>query len=121
MNERPIPERWAGRIYDLLVEEAGAHAAAGGLTRHAFTYHQSKAGGCREYRFGGKLGFGGKFWNEHYRDPPWRVGCYAEDETPETLGVIERTNARLAAIYQEYKKAMEVSGAEAEEDVGDSG
>ena len=44
----------ANRIYDVLVAEAGASE----YFRQDFLYHF----GTHEFRFGGDLGFGGKFW-----------------------------------------------------------
>jgi hypothetical protein len=49
--------------------------------------------GCREYRFMGALGFGGKFWQQSMT-----VTCYPEDETPERRAIIERANAALADL-----------------------
>lgn len=50
-----------------------------------------------EWRFGGSLGFGGKFWADtlgkrHY------ITCYPEDSTPEREKLIREVNARLAAL-----------------------
>lgn len=50
-----------------------------------------------EYRFQGKLGFGGKVWID--RDRPFgEIGCYEEDETPERLEMIKNANELLASI-----------------------
>lgn len=76
----------AEAVYDILQREAGAPA---GSVRDSFVYIHSTED-CPEFRFGGLLGFGGK-----YRAPRNRVDCYQEDETPERLAVIERTNAAL--------------------------
>lgn len=77
----------ANKIYDILVKEAGAPECY----RDNFVYVESKEN-CHEYRFQGDLGFGGKFWND---DNKWYVACYAEDETPERLKIIETTNKEL--------------------------
>lgn len=77
-------------IYDVLVEEVGARED----DRETFVHMQTRDEGCREYRFMGSLGFGGKFWDSG----DWWVGCYRENETPERLAAIERANARLSAL-----------------------
>lgn len=56
----------------------------------------------------GVLGFGGKFWKG--RDL-WYVNCYREDETPERLAIIERTNEHLARARDQppHKRPSEVA------------
>lgn len=80
-------------IWDVLVEVCGA----GERWRSNFAYH-FPAGG--EFRFQGDLGFGGKVWADRRRV---YVDCYRENETPENLAKIERTNAELARIIQEQR------------------
>ena len=46
-----------------------------------------------EWRFQGKLGFGGKYWSHTNT-----VTCYPEDLTPERAGIIEAINKRLELI-----------------------
>jgi hypothetical protein len=55
---------------------------------------------CREYRFMGALGFGGKI----YADPRegMRVGCYPEHDTPERKKMIETANQELASIHEKF-------------------
>lgn len=77
----------ATRAYDILVEEAGAPL----LLRDDFVFQQRR--GCREYRFQGSLGFGGKFWN--WMGTKLHVTCYPEDLTDERAEIIKRTDARL--------------------------
>jgi hypothetical protein len=48
-----------------------------------------------EWRVGGKLGFGGKFWRY---DGKVFVTCYPEDRTPERDAIIKQTNEELARI-----------------------
>ena len=65
----------ANRIYDILVEIGGASTDY----RNDFIYHHTKESNpCEEWRFGGKLGFGGK-----YRSVDNRVDCYSEDYNSE--------------------------------------
>jgi hypothetical protein len=81
-------------VFDILVAHAGMRDDEHGDNRLSFVYNQT-AEVCREYRFCGSLGFGGKFYNEARG---WTVGCYREDETPARLAAIAATNAALAAL-----------------------
>ncbi len=56
-------------------------------------YHVHENGKYNEWRFGGKLGCGGK-----YRQDNNAVDCYPEDESPERNKVIECINEELAGI-----------------------
>jgi hypothetical protein len=85
----PIPPSIAEPIFAILAEYAGAHES----DRQSFLVVQAE--GCREYRFCGGLGFGGKFWNANGR---WYVTCYPEDMTPGRESSIRRTNAARAAF-----------------------
>lgn len=92
------------RIYDVLVEEAGA-TEEGSTGRRMFL---TSSEDWSEYRFGGALGMGGKVW--HQTEHRWTeqagvievdrfyVNCYSEDLTPEREENIDRTNARLAQL-----------------------
>lgn len=75
-------------IYDVLVDDCGASEKH----RH---YFSSVFPGCREFRFGGSLGFGGKVWSVHEKV---YVTYYPEDETPERRAATERANVRLKEI-----------------------
>lgn len=58
-------------------------------------FAEQPTGDCLEWRFQGKLGYGGKFWKSagrHY------VDCYPEDQSPERAKLIEGVNERIAAI-----------------------
>ncbi len=78
------------RVYDILVEHAGAPEC----DRERFiAAHVDARDAIREWRFCGSLGFGGKYRVQHNI-----VTCYSEDETPERLAAIERTNTALAAL-----------------------
>lgn len=79
-------------IYDVLVEECGAHDDAGHVERAMFAHHFPE---CIEYRFQGDLGRGGKVWANN---GDLYVTCYPEDETSERLTMIEQANARLAPL-----------------------
>jgi len=78
----------ASEIWDILVQQVGA---PDNYERMCFMLHVAE-GNWTEYRFPGKLGFGGKVWNNLGRV---YVTCYRENETPETLDIIEKTNKLL--------------------------
>lgn len=75
------------KVYDLLVSIGGAYEPE----RDSFIYHHTE--GCSEWRFSGKLGFGGK-----YRSGYNRVDCYLEDETPERIKLMNELNSELVKI-----------------------
>ena len=80
----------ANKIYDVLVTLGGAAE----IDRENFVYHHCEYKyNCTEWRFGGKLGFGGK-----YRCGNNRVDCYPEDETPQRKEIIEIINSKLSEI-----------------------
>lgn len=75
--------------YHILVKYAGAPDDA--MDRRAFAV--AHRNGCEEYRFMGRLGFGGK-----YRSKTNTVDCYPEDMTPERRTIIDATNAALNGV-----------------------
>jgi hypothetical protein len=80
-------------IWTVLVKEAGAEEGM----RTSFKLNWPE---CREYRFCGSLGFGGKVWYREH-DGNVSVSCYQEDETPKRIETIARTNAALRAAEAE--------------------
>lgn len=83
-----MTEEQANAVYNVLVEHAGASE----VQRDEFVFMHAN-GRCDEYRFQGRLGFGGKFWR---RD--WRVSAYPEDTTPARQAILDATNAALAEL-----------------------
>jgi hypothetical protein len=86
----------ANQIYDILIE-----IGASEIYRKAFIWTHTQDENQVEWRFQGKLRFGGKFWNEwSYLEekPKWRISCYFEDETPKRLKLIEETNEKLRTL-----------------------
>lgn len=77
-------------IYDVLVEECGAPDRP-----HLRASFADAFPACREWRFSGALGFGGKVWAH---PGSLYVTCYREDETPKRLAMMKRANDRLAAL-----------------------
>lgn len=92
-----ITREQAIAVRQILVEECGMQPDDG---RCSFVriISDPKAD-CREYRFMGALGFGGKFRNNGNRDNTPYVDCYPESETPERLRMIEAANRRLAELF----------------------
>jgi hypothetical protein len=80
------------QAYTILVEECGANE----LGRSDFLAVMLNEPDISEYRFQGKLGYGGKFWPNNGPTP--YVTCYPEDETPTRRGMIERANKRLEEL-----------------------
>lgn len=80
----------ANAIYDILIQECGADE----YWRENFVQVETSEE-CREYRFKGELGFGGKFWRNSGR---MYVDCYSEDTTPLRQKMIDAANKRLENI-----------------------
>lgn len=74
-------------IFTILVEIGGANESM----RSSFIHNHID--GCKEWRFMGYLGYGGK-----YRSKSNTVDCYLEDETPNRLEIIEKLNRRLGVL-----------------------
>lgn len=92
-----VTEADADRAYSILVEHAGAIESND--ERADFIYSVSRPDLLTtEYRFGGSLGFGGKFRIPSDGRAPF-VNCYPEDRTPERLEAIDRTNNALQALF----------------------
>jgi hypothetical protein len=87
--DAPAPMDRFNKVFDLLVSIGGAPESM----RQDFLLHHTTGDPTDEYRFQGKLGFGGK-----YRRKTNRVDCYSEDENEERLKIIERLNAELAKL-----------------------
>ena len=85
----PISDKWANAIWDVLKHVAGASE----YWREHFVQKQAK--GCGEFRFGGTLGFGGKFRNYNDR---WYVDCYPEDITDWREKTIDEVNVKLSLL-----------------------
>lgn len=91
MKEKLIPADKAQKIYDLLVSLGGASE----MMRDSFIYHHCEAEyGCGEWRFQGKLGYGGKYYSRTNR-----VDSYIKDRTQEGEDIIEKLNILLSEIW----------------------
>lgn len=85
-----MTEEKANNVYDLLVDIGGACESE----RDQFVYYHTKEK-CYEWRFSGKLGFGGK-----YRSKTNTVDCYVEDETKKRKKIMKELNDALAKIHE---------------------
>lgn len=94
-----LDEKQAADVYAILVECAGASADS--IGRDSFIIHFTGDKPTNEWRFCGALGFGGKF-----RFPRMTVDCYREDENPERLEMIKRTNERLADLHADWGRPL---------------
>jgi len=85
------------KVWDVLVKHVGAQADGVDffLSCCAMEY---RTGRTMEYRFQGKLGYGGKVWLNNGHDKPPYVNCYQEDETPALKRFMTIANKELAAL-----------------------
>ena len=93
----PISENDARAIYRILCEECGA-------LEYGLEDFVRSCDEITEYRFQGRLGFGGKFWNYGGR---WYVTCYSEDQTPKRRAMINAAGRRLVELKEQARKERE--------------
>jgi hypothetical protein len=79
------------QIYRILVDVCGARESE----QDRFIYYFTVPRLSYEWRFGGDLGSGGKFYDNGDK---WYVGCYPEDDTPERKEIITKANALLKEL-----------------------
>ena len=91
----------AVNVYEILVTQCGAPDR----DLNAFVgYMTDDTGFAKEWRFGGRLGFGGKCRTNSNHPLPY-VDCYPEDSTPARLAMIDRANQRITALFGQPKVA----------------
>lgn len=97
---KALDEPMANAIYQVLVETCGAHES----DRQHFVHVQTSRM-CDEHRFGGNLGFGGKFRRNAGTDPrtnewgeQWYVDYYAEDKTADRQDAVHQANNALSDL-----------------------
>jgi hypothetical protein len=101
----PINKETAEKIWAILVEDGGAWnppGLRGHFERDSFVRYVTKENGV-EWRFQGRLGFGGKFYNNMGM---WYVNCYAENKNAETTAIINRINEKLAILSSQQSNAL---------------
>ena len=90
MRDELLSKDKANKVYDLLVSIGGATESM----RKSFIHHHCiNENGCGEWRFQGKLGFGGKYFSRNNR-----VCFYTEDDTPERSEIRSQLNTKLTNI-----------------------
>ena len=89
-----ITEEIANEIYDILIKNCGARKD----DRDSFVHHHTTSLRSTEYRFSGRIGFGGKFRNH----AGWWVDCYPEDQNYNTMFAIIETNVLLQALWYKH-------------------
>lgn len=80
----------ANKIYEVLVNTAGASES---LRTGFVEAHTRDKRPCTEWRFMGKLGFGGKYYADRNT-----VDCYPEDISPERKELIQKIRSELKDI-----------------------
>ncbi len=86
-GDHPLSFAEASAVYDILIKHVDAPVSL----RENFIIVMVSGDANSEYRFQGKLGFGGK-----YRPATNKVECYKEDENPERMALIWAVNIVLA-------------------------
>lgn len=85
-----MKEEIANKVYDILVNIGAASESM----RDSFVHNHTRVDDeCREWRFGGRLGFGGK-----YRSITNTVDCYSEDLTDDVQSIINKINLELSKL-----------------------
>lgn len=99
MTCHAIDEPQAKAILKILVEECGYTVDPDRAAEFVRSIVKDDPP-CREYRFCGALGFGGKFRNNgNFSNTPY-VDCYQEDMNPRRAAMITRANQRLATLFK---------------------
>lgn len=94
---RQITEPQARAVVKILIKECGWRNDP--RDADSFVRAITAKDPCREFRFMGALGFGGKFRNNGNHDNTPYVDCYREDETPARVRMIEAANRRLVELF----------------------
>lgn len=90
----------SNRVYTILVTTCGASESERKDFVHAMQRTEQL---CQEWRFRGMIGFGGKF----YCSDLWCVGCYPEEEGPDSVTRIAEANEQLIAFAKELMSTSE--------------
>lgn len=107
MMYREITKQQANSVLRILIEECGYRVLDprdGDAFVRSIQWPQEpskvmESHVCREYRFCGSLGFGGKFRNNGNNENTPYVDCYNEDVTPARTAMIEAANKRLTELF----------------------
>jgi hypothetical protein len=92
MYGKQLTEEFANQVWDILVKHVGALEA----DRDMFVYaHTNLVNPCFEWRFGGKFGFGGKYWSERNA-----ITYYSEDRTKKLDTLEKKVNKLLGELNE---------------------
>lgn len=91
-------------VYKILMEYAGAYNGNNDFETYSFVSAHIQEDPCIEWRFQGKLGFGGK-----YRSRRNTVDCYPEDYNGTTRLIIKVTNKKLKELLDEFLAIKELA------------
>lgn len=92
------PEEIFNKAWDILVEHAGASKDPdnrANFVQAYTTWGKNESYSATEWRFGGYLGFGGKFWRTAGR---YYISCYSEDKKAKQTKIIEKVNSLLSGL-----------------------
>jgi hypothetical protein len=88
-----LTEAFLNAVYDVLVNKGGASEN----NRFTFIYiHLHDDYPCREFRFCGKFGMGGKYWVDRNK-----ISAYAEDIYPEMQLLMDEINDDLSKLTKD--------------------
>lgn len=96
-----VLEPYARKIAGILVDACGMPFE--GAMYRSLVSALVEATTSNEFRFMGRLGFGGKLY---YSCDGWRVSAYPEDTTPEIRRIVAATNLKLAELWITYGDAL---------------
>lgn len=91
----------AAKAYDILIETGQRQEDEMDRFHFIHNFFKMLKEGRGEYRFQGKLGFGGKIWVDDL-PPRIYVTQYREDETKESQATIKIINEKLAVVLNEF-------------------
>ena len=92
MRGKRLSLHFANKVYDILVEHAGASDSM----RNSFVFSHTDDDDnklCWEWRFQGHFGFGGKYWSERNS-----INYYNEDRTKKLDKLQDKVNKLLSEI-----------------------
>lgn len=90
------PKVLFNRIYSILIQHAGAPISP--HYRESFICHFTEGPPFGvEWRFAGRLGFGGKFFRND-RSEHYYVTCYSEDSNSERKAILAKVNELLKEL-----------------------
>lgn len=102
---KPISLEQSYKIYSILVICGGAQDSFHSFMD--FVHHYTSPDPPTEWRFMGKLAFGGKLRYGSCGGQLFHVDCYREDETPERRKLIDEINQKLKPISDEVTTIQE--------------